>query len=246
MEGKGPGSGALGAQLRSAVLMGTSPSTSGAAGPGQHGHPAWLDHFITIHTTEARLRSGSTRPLCAKVPTPLFQGHQWGRDKARGPLPHPSRALAGCCGGQPPPTPSAPGGPERSSVATALRVSGPTAHMQNATSQLRLSRTVWLGVSASCRVLLGKSIQTWGPGCKDGEVGSAEDGSPHTSNTAKRTWGALTIVSWDPKVLKWERKGLIKMATGTVGQAGGGSHHIYQPITLQHEFRQILTVHCIN
>lgn len=41
-----------GPQLRSAGLMGTFLSTSGASGLGQHWHPAWLEPFITIHTTD--------------------------------------------------------------------------------------------------------------------------------------------------------------------------------------------------
>lgn len=39
-------------------------------------------------------------------------------------------------------------------------------------------------------------------------------------DAAERTRGTLTTVSWDPKVFKWEKEGLGKMATGTGGQAG--------------------------
>lgn len=53
------------------------------------------------------------------------------------------------------------------------------------------------------------------------------------NDVAERTWGALSTVSWDPKFLKCEKQGLVKMATGTLGQAGeGSSDYTYQPITL--------------
>ncbi|XP_027466786.1 uncharacterized protein LOC113932226 [Zalophus californianus] len=89
-----------GPQLRSAGLMGTSPSTSGAAGWGQHGHPAWREHFITIHTADDKTRRsrGRTRPIYANLPTPIFQGRQWGR----------AGCLLAAVEANPPTTPSAP------------------------------------------------------------------------------------------------------------------------------------------
>ena len=86
-----------GPQLGSAGLMGISPGTSGASGLGQLWHPAWLGHFIAVHTTDDKTKKWELQAywntiLCSSA-HPHFPRSPVGPRSGRGPLPHPSWAL---------------------------------------------------------------------------------------------------------------------------------------------------------
>lgn len=145
-------------QLRSAGLMGTSPSTSGATGQGSTGTQLGWSTSSPSPPQTTRLRSARTRAIRANLPTLIFQGHQRGREKARGPLPHPGRAPAGAVKANHIPPTLQPHWPRRKKP-RGYTPEGLWAHSLSAelTSQLHWAQTVWPGVSASCWVL-GKSI----------------------------------------------------------------------------------------
>lgn len=57
--------------------------------------------------------------------------------------------------------------------------------------------------------------------------------APTLANKAAEGLGPLGIIFWDPKVLKWERKGLVKCHSAG-GQAGEGGGVQTRPISQSH------------